>query len=174
VALAESAKAGGSLEAVHDDAQAFSAYCAADRGTLACLSNPVLADSKKKDLIAKMAKDSSFSPLFVSFLGLLVDKRRIALVEEILAQFEEIYCGLTDTQVATVTSAVKLEAAQQLAIAQKLQAITGAKNIKLVPTVDASLLGGFTVKYGKGGSASIDLSVKGQVDSIAALLTEAK
>ena len=115
-----------------------------------------------------------FSALFVSFLGLLVDKRRTGLTSQILAEFEAIYCNLTDTQVATVASAVKLENEQQFAIAKKLQAMTGAKNIKLKPVIDASLLGGFVVKYGKDGSASIDLSVKGQMDTIAASLVAAK
>jgi hypothetical protein len=98
VALAESSKAAGTLEAVHADAETFAAYCAANSGIVGVMANPVLSDSKKKDLIAKMAKEGSFSPLFVSFLNLLVDKRRISLVDEILADFEEIYCGLTDTQ----------------------------------------------------------------------------
>ena len=96
--MAEAAQAAGSLEAVHGDAETFAAYCAANRSIVGVLSNPVLTDAKKKDLIAKMAKEGSFSPLFVSFLNLLVDKRRISLVDEILADFEEIYCGLTDTQ----------------------------------------------------------------------------
>ena len=65
---------------------------------------------------------------------------------------------------------MKLENEQQFAIAKKLQSMTGAKNIKLKPEIDASLLGGFVVKYGKDGSASIDLSVKGQMDEISASL----
>jgi F-type H+-transporting ATPase subunit delta len=48
--------------------------------------------------------------------------------------------------------------------------MTGAKNIKLKPVVEPSILGGFILKYGKDGSASIDLSVKGQLDTIAASL----
>ncbi len=98
VALAESAQAAGSLDAVHADAETFAAYSVSNAGILSVLGNPVLADSKKKDLIAKMAKEGSFSPLFVSFLNLLVDKRRIVLVDEVLAEFEEIFCSLTDTQ----------------------------------------------------------------------------
>ena len=71
---------------------------------------------------------------------------------------------------ATVTSAVKLENEQQFAIAKKLQQMTGAKNIKLKPVVDPALLGGIVVQFGKDGSASVDLSVKGQLDSLAAQL----
>ena len=79
-------------------------------------------------------------------------------------------CPLAPHQVATVTSAVKLENEQQFAIAKKLQQMTGAKNIKLKPVVDPALLGGFVVQFGKDGSASVDLSVKGQLDSLAAQL----
>lgn len=49
--------------------------------------------------------------------------------------------------------------------------MTGAKNIKLKPTVDKALLGGFIVSFGKDGSAAVDMSVKGQLDAIAAQLT---
>lgn len=74
-------------------------------------------------------------------------------------------------QVATVTSAVKLENEQQFAIAKKLQEMTGAKNIKLKPVVDAGLIGGFVVQFGKDGSGMIDLSVKGQMAKLAQELT---
>ena len=58
-------------------------------------------------------------------------------------------------QVATLRSAVKLEQEQQFLIAKKLQELTGSKNIKLKPVVDADLVAGFVVEY---GSTQIDLS----------------
>ena len=69
-------------------------------------------------------------------------------------------------QIATVTSAVKLENEQQFMIAKKIQEMTGAKNIKLKPEVDPSLLGGFVVTYGKDGSGYIDMSVAGQINTL--------
>jgi hypothetical protein len=69
-------------------------------------------------------------------------------------------------QVATVTSAVKLENEQQFLIAKKIQEMTGAKNIKLKPEVDPSLLGGFVISYGKDRSGFIDMSVAGQVKTL--------
>eukprot|EP00976_Prorocentrum_cordatum_P090766 1188250-Prorocentrum_minimum.AAC.1 len=74
---------------------------------------------------------------------------------------------LNARQVATVTSAVQLENEQQFLIAKKLQEMTGAKNIKLKPQVDASLIGGFVVTYGANGSQQIDMSVAGQLDKVA-------
>ena len=76
-------------------------------------------------------------------------------------------------QVATVTSAVKLENEQQFLIAKKLQEMTGAKNIKLKPQVDEALIGGFIVKYGPDGSSQVDMSVKGQIDKLANSLVAA-
>lgn len=111
-ALAESAQASGTLEAVHGDCEKMGAF---DAGSplVAVLSNPVLDDAKKRDVLAKMAAEASFTPVFVSFVNLLIDKRRANLLDQILARFEEIYCSMTDTQIANVTSAVKLETEQQ-------------------------------------------------------------
>ncbi|GFH10068.1 uncharacterized protein HaLaN_05316 [Haematococcus lacustris] len=99
-----------------------------------------------------------------NFLNLLVQKDRLSLLEEICEEFEELYCKLTDTQVATLRSAVKLEQEQQFLIASKLQELTGSKNIKLKPTIDTSLIAGFIVEY---GSSQIDLSVRGQLEKVA-------
>ena len=68
---------------------------------------------------------------------------------------------------------MKLENEQQFAIAKKLQEMTGAQNIKLKPVVDASLIGGFVVQFGKDGSGMIDLSIKGQMSRLAASLSPA-
>lgn len=62
-----------------------------------------------------------------------------------------------------VKSAVKLEEPQQFLIAKKLQELTGAKNIKIKPVIDESLIAGFVVEY---GSAQIDLSIKGALDRV--------
>ena len=73
------------------------------------------------------------------------------------ASFGELtqHPSLAPPQVATLRSAVKLEQEQQFLIAKKLQELTGSKNIKLKPVVDADLVAGFVVEY---GSTQIDLS----------------
>ena len=98
VALAESAQASNTLDQIHADVETFSAYSLSNAGIASVLSNPVLSDAKKKDLVAKIAKEGSFSPVFVNFLNLLITKRRINLINQILAEFEAIYCDLSDTQ----------------------------------------------------------------------------
>ena len=112
-------------------------------------------EEKKKDLLKRLAGESGFNAYTLNFLNLLVDQNRIEALEEIVEAFEAKYCQLTDTQVATLRSAVKLEQEQQFLIAKKLQELTGSKNIKLKPVIDETLIAGFVVEY---GSSQIDLS----------------
>ena len=112
VALAESAQASNTLDQIHADVETFAAYSLSNAGIASVLSNPVLSDAKKKDLVAKIAKEGSFSPVFVSFLNLLISKRRINLIDQVLAEFEAIYCDLSDTQ-ARAPSRQPRAAAQQ-------------------------------------------------------------
>ncbi|XRB22617.1 F-type H+-transporting ATPase subunit delta [Pseudoscourfieldia marina] len=172
-ALMEIAQANNAVEAVHNDVDNMSALLRESKDTLKFLANPVLVASKKKDVLAKIAKEAEFNAFTLNFLSLLVDKKRINAVESILEEFETLYCEVTETQVATVTSAVQLENEQQFLIAKKLQELTGAKNIKLKPEIDEDLIAGFVVRYGKDGSGMIDMSVKGRLEKLAAQMMAA-
>jgi len=165
-ALLELGTSTGSLEAIHADMDALESV--ADASVMEFLSNPTMTKSKKVAVLEKMAKEGGFSAATSNFLQLLVAKGRIALLDLVITEFDSLYCEVTDTQVATVTSAVKLENEQQFLIAKKLQEMTGAKNIKLKPQVDAALIGGFVVTYGANGSQQIDMSVAGQLEKVAA------
>merc|ERR1711966_577532 len=164
-ALMGMAKETGALEAIHADMDALETICTEDLTSF--LSNSTVPKDKKSAMLTQIAKEGQFSPATGNFLALLVDKQRIDLLAEIIEEFDGLYCEETDTQVATVTSAVQLENEQQFLIAKKLQEMTGAKNIKLKPQVDASLIGGFVVTYGANGSQQIDMSVSGQLEKVA-------
>ncbi|KAI3427053.1 hypothetical protein D9Q98_006994 [Chlorella vulgaris] len=162
-ALVEVAQKTSSLEAVHSDVDTLASVLKDNAAVLVLLSNPVISEDRKKDVVKKLASEAGFSQYTVNFLNLLIDQNRVEALEDICESFEKSYCALTDTQVATLRSAVKLEQEQQFLIAKKLQELTGSKNIKLKPVVDEELVAGFIVEY---GSTQIDLSVKGQLDRI--------
>ena len=131
------------------------------------LVSPVIDGDKKKAILKTLAEDAEFSGVTVSFLNLLVDKKRIELIKDVVKEFEAIYNDITDTQVANVMSAVKIEKPQLALIAKKIQSLCGAKNVRIKNIVDPSLIAGFIVQYGKDGSRYIDMSVKGQLDRLA-------
>lgn len=162
-ALVELADEKGKLEQVHADVDAIAALVTNNQKLAQLLMNPVVEGDKKRAVLQKIGKEAGFQAYTNNFLNLLVEKDRLNLLEEICQEFEEQYCKLTDTQVATLRSAVKLQQEQQFLIAKKLQELTGSKNIKLKPVLDTSLIAGFVVEY---GSSQIDLSVKGQLEKV--------
>ncbi|CAG9460292.1 unnamed protein product [Pedinophyceae sp. YPF-701] len=170
-ALLDLAQQKNALEAVHSDIDALAALMKEDEGLASFLANPMMDGDKKKQTIKSIGNEAGFSQFTTNFLLLLVDKQRIDAAPEVCEAFESMYCNITDTQVAMVKSAVKLEQEQQFMIAKKLQELTGAKNIKLKPVIDEELIAGFVVEY---GSSQIDLSVKGQLDRITSELTANK
>jgi F-type H+-transporting ATPase subunit delta len=162
--LVDLAEEKSQLEQVHADVDAIGSLLKENEKLKELLFNPVVDGEKKRNVLSKIGKEAGFQKYTMNFLNLLVQKDRINLLDEICESFEDQYCQLTDTQVATLRSAVKLEQEQQFLIAKKLQELTGSKNIKLKPVIDKSLIAGFVVEY---GSSQIDLSIRGQIDKVA-------
>ena len=160
VGLAQSKNA---LEAIHTDIDSLASFMKENEDIKNFLSNPTIPEGRKKDLVKRVATESGFNQYTVNFLDLLIDSNRIDAISEICESFEVKYCELTDTMVATLRSAVKLEQEQQFLIAKKLQELSGARNVKIVPIIDESLIAGFVVEW---GASQIDLSVKGQLNKI--------
>jgi F-type H+-transporting ATPase subunit delta len=163
-ALAEVATSNNSLEAVHSDMENLEALMTDEISAFLC--NPLVPDGKKKEVVIKIAEKAQMTPYSTNFLKLLVDKSRMAALPAMIEAFDGMYCSLTDTEVATVTSAVKLESEEQFLIAKKLQELTGAKNIKLKPAIDEELIGGYVINYGENGSSMIDQSIKGKFERL--------
>jgi F-type H+-transporting ATPase subunit delta len=110
------------------------------------LVSSVIDGDKKKTILKTLAEDVQFSDVTLSFLNLLVDKRRTELINEVVKEFKEIYNEITDTEVANVISTVKIEKPQLALIAKKIQSMSGAKNVRIKNIVDESLIAGFIVQ----------------------------
>lgn len=171
-ALAEVAVAKNSLKAVYEDMETLESVL--DESVTTFLSNPLIPDQKKKEVVIKISEKGKFTPYTTNFLKLLVDKGRMNALGAVISAFDSIYCQKTDTEVASVTSAVTLDSEEQFLIAKELQKLTGAKNIKLKPSVDESLIGGFVIRYGENGSSLIDQSIKGKFEAMEAQLLGAQ
>lgn len=112
-ALVEIAQENNSLDDVHADVDAIQTLLKENEQIKTFLFNPIMTEEKKRDVVKRIAKEAGLSKYTVNFLNLLIDKDRIVAIEEIMAAFEETYCGMTDTQVsqlaheATIKHAVK-------------------------------------------------------------------
>lgn len=102
-----------------------------------------------------------------NFVRLLVDNRRLALLPEIVTQFEALKAEAEARVEATVVSAFALETAQLQHIGEALRRKLG-REVTLTTQVDQALLGGVVIR---AGDLVIDGSVRGRLQELAAHLS---
>ncbi|PIN24732.1 Mitochondrial F1F0-ATP synthase, subunit OSCP/ATP5 [Handroanthus impetiginosus] len=168
-ALADVAKSNDTLDQTYADVEKVEKIFS-DEEVLRFFLNPTIGDEEKRKIVDEISKSSSLQPHVANFVNILVDMNRIDLIKEIVKEFELIYNKLTETELAVVTSVVKLESQHLAQIAKEVQKLTGAKNVRIKTAIDPSLVAGFTIRYGSSGSKLIDMSVKKQLEEIAAQL----
>ncbi|MBD2353872.1 F0F1 ATP synthase subunit delta [Tolypothrix sp. FACHB-123] len=123
------------------------------------IDNPFIQPERKKAVLTQILGDGA-NPYLRKFLNLLVDKRRIFFLEQILQQYLALLRQLNQTVLAEVTSAVPLTEAQQQAVKDKVLSITNARQVELEIKTDRDLIGGLIIKV---GSQVIDASLRGQL-----------
>lgn len=123
------------------------------------LANPFVDAENKKAVVRQIAGEGVNSYLR-NFLLLLIDRRRIMLLEPICQQYLARLRQLNQTVLAEVTSAVELTEEQQQVVRQKVKAMTNAREVELDTRIDQDLIGGVIIRV---GSQVIDASLRGQL-----------
>lgn len=123
------------------------------------LANPFINAEDKKAVIGRVVGDS-VNPSIRNFLMLLVDRRRIILLEGICQQYLTLLRQLNQTVLAEVTSAVELNEAQQQSVRNKVISMTNARSVEIETKIDRDLIGGVIIKV---GSQVVDASIRGQL-----------
>lgn len=122
------------------------------------LANPFVKNEDKKAVLTRLSEGTN--PYIRNFLMLLVDRRRILLLEGICQQYLALLRQMNQTVLAEVTSAVELTEAQQQAVREKVIAMTNARQVELDTKLDPDLIGGVIIKV---GSQVVDASLRGQL-----------
>lgn len=125
---------------------------------------------KKRSVLDEIAQSSGLQPHTGNFLNILIDMNRVELINDIVEEFEAVYNRMTDPELAVVTSVFKSENEHLAQIAKGVQRLTGAKNVRIKTVIDPSLVAGFTIRYGNGGSKLVDMSVRKQLEEIVTTL----
>ena len=102
------------------------------------------------------------SPITRNFLFVLVDRRRIASLSNIIQDFEAVVDARLGFAQAEVSSARELSETQRSALNARLERLTG-KRIRMRFTVDPALIGGVVARI---GSTVYDGSVRGQLATL--------
>jgi len=144
-------------------ALAFAARVAADPQVVDLLGSPKLTHA---DAVSLLAIDGAGEQVR-SFLALLADNRRLALLPEIAGLFEELRTEAERVVKAHVTSATALGEGDLEGIKAALRKRFG-REVEIETSVDASLIGGAVID---AGDVVIDGSLKGKLGRLQSALT---
>ena len=142
-ALFLSAREKGLLSTIYEQMNDLELLIKKDRSLLTFLGSPQVLESAKKDLIRKVF-DKRVERLLVEFLVVLVDKGRVAYLNEIIDEYARMVEAEQGVGRVTVVSAVRLTEDERTRLSRKMADKTGLK-IVLEEKVDASIIGGLIV-----------------------------
>ncbi len=119
-------------------------------------TNPLISRGNATVALKALADSLGLQDLTFRFLAVLAENGRLAILADVLAQFDALLNAHKGVAVAHVVSAHELNDRQVKELQDKLQARTG-RNITLDMNTDPDLLGGLIVRI---GSEQIDSSIR--------------
>jgi F-type H+-transporting ATPase subunit delta len=144
---------------------AFSAAAVSDEQVKNLLGHPKLEAEALVDLISPQG---DIDPTFRSFLLLLAENRRLALLPEMLALYEQLRAEAERVVHARVTAAAALDAASLDAIKSALAKRFG-QDVQVEVAIDPDLIGGAVID---AGDVVIDGSLRGKLKRLETALAQ--
>jgi len=167
-ALFDIAQKENKIETIYGELKGFSSILEKSEDLAEFFANPVFDSSDKSAVIGEILDKIGISTTTSNFLMLLVDKRRV----DVLEQIEECYQRYMDDVLNKVRVGVKtafpLSSELSARIKKRMEGLTG-KNVEMVIDEDPSLLGGVVIGI---GDILYDGSVKAQLNNIRGLIRE--
>ena len=127
------------------------------------LKNPIVSQAAKREILTKTLQSQVNTETF-KFLMVLLNRNRINVLNSVIANYLELVYETASIKTIEVLTAFAFTNLQKNTLIQKLKELTNAREIRLVITVDPSLIGGFLIKT---ESKVIDFTVKNQLQRLA-------
>ena len=149
------------LDAVTADLELISRFLNEVPYLRAVLMQPLVSDERKNKVVVEAFGDR-VTASSLSFLKLLIRKRREDLIPECIREFKALVAEHSGTVDAEAWTAVPMTLDQQQGLVLSLHALTG-KKVRLRAEVDTDLVGGVVVRL---GDTIIDGSVRGKLERL--------
>jgi F-type H+-transporting ATPase subunit delta len=149
------------LDQVKDDMQQFADLCEANKDLVNLLKSPIIAHLKKAEILRVMFK-GKMNDLTLTAFDIITRKNRESVLPDIAREFLTMYNNKMGYQKASVTTTFPLDAKLRKTFTDVVKDVTG-KTPVLEESVDASLIGGYTLKL---GDRQIDESVSGKLKEL--------
>lgn len=164
------AKEEGALAALESDVDALDAALKDSADLKALISSPVYTRDEQGKAILAIAGKMGLGGTTSNVLGLMAQKRRLFVLPQMVAALRERIAEEKGEVTAEVTSAKALTKTQSDKLAETLAKQAG-KDVKIISTVDESLIGGLVVKV---GSKMIDTSIASKLKALQNTMKEAR
>lgn len=144
-AVIELAKEKKAIDAVNEDMKSIVATFEQSNDLISFLQNPVIKSETKKASLKEVF--SKINPVSEGLIDILIENKRINLIEEVAKNYVSLYDQLKGEQVAIVTTALPLDASLEKKVQAKVKELTG-KAASIENKVDESIIGGFILRIG--------------------------
>jgi F-type H+-transporting ATPase subunit delta len=167
-ALFELGLESGQLAMLTDQLRSVSNTYAESPELRAVLDDPRIVEEQVLNLVDALARRLALGTVAKNALGVLVQRRRMKALPDIVARLVSLTDERTGVVRATVTSAAPLAEPQAKQLTEELERLTG-KRVLLERRCDPSLLGGLVTRV---GDHVVDASLRGRFDEIERRLIE--
>ena len=152
-AIFEIAKEENSIDSVFRDMKTVEILCNSSHDFKNLLSNSQINYNEKKTAILSLIKDHN--SLTIKLLDLLIQNKRVYIVNDIANSFIRLYNSHNDIKEAVVITASPIDKDLEEKILSKIN-ISDLKSINLKNIVNPEILGGFIIRFdGKEYNASV-------------------
>jgi len=159
VALFNAAENEGLAEQVNGDVTSFDVLFKENSAFRHFLLSPEVRIDEKRTVLTNVLGDRA-SGLFLKFLMLLIEKKRVAAFEEIADAYVHLWETSQDIVEAKVITAVPIDRETELEVTKRVARSTG-KMVKLVKLVDPRIIGGMIAII---GDRLLDGSIRYQLE----------
>ncbi|MBI2354499.1 MAG: F0F1 ATP synthase subunit delta [Deltaproteobacteria bacterium] len=165
-AMVQLGSEGGLIDRFREELAVIERLFSANTELRAAFANPAITLEQKKEIMKGLVAKAQSSELVANFLLLLVDKNRVAFLDQIVQTYERLADEQSGVIRPVIKTAFDLDQAQVAAIQGALEKQTGKRVVPQV-VVDPDLLGGVVTQI---GDTAFDNSVKTQLKRIQDIL----
>jgi len=134
-----------SASKLNDDMKSIVNAVAESKDLSDMLQSPVIHSKVKKATLLEVFPN--MNKLSVKLIDLLVENKRIDIIDEVAQKINMLFDESQGTQIAKVTTAVPLTKELEAKVLTKVKELTG-NDAEVQNTVDESILGGFILRVG--------------------------
>jgi len=158
------------IDAVQNELDRFDALVAESADLTRLVRSPVISADEQLRALSAVLERAGIRGLAANFLKLVVSKRRLFAVRDMIKSFRERVAAHKGQATAQVTVAEELKDQHIEALRDALKSVTG-KDIDLAINVDPAIIGGLVVKV---GSRMVDTSLRTKLNAMKHAMKEAR